>query len=94
MMDGLRSAAARHGVPLLVDGPGPVFQTYITDQAEVTDYRSFAACDRAAMARFHAGLFAAGINIVPRGLWFLSTEHTAAHVDETIAAADAVLASL
>ncbi|GAA1580006.1 MULTISPECIES: aspartate aminotransferase family protein [Kribbella] len=94
LMDGLRSAAARHGVPLLVDGPGPVFQTYITDQAEVTDYRSFAACDRAAMARFHAGLFAAGINIVPRGLWFLSTEHTAAQVDETIAAADSVLAAL
>ncbi|WP_427895919.1 aspartate aminotransferase family protein [Kribbella sp. GL6] len=94
LMDGLRSAAARHGVPLLVDGPGPVFQTYVTDQAEVTDYRSFAACDRAAMARFHAGLFAAGINIVPRGLWFLSTEHTAAQVDETIAAADSVLAAL
>ncbi|MFD7158911.1 aspartate aminotransferase family protein [Kribbella sp. NPDC059898] len=94
LMDGLRSAATRHGVPLLVDGPGPVFQTYVTDQAEVTDYRSFAACDRAAMARFHAGLFAAGINIVPRGLWFLSTEHTAAQVDETIAAADSVLAAL
>ncbi|MGZ0147514.1 aspartate aminotransferase family protein [Kribbella sp. WER1] len=94
LMDGLRTAAARHGVPLLVDGPGPVFQTYVTDQAEVTDYRTFAACDRAAMARFHAGLFAAGINIVPRGLWFLSTEHTAAQVDETIAAADSVLASL
>ncbi|GAA3128028.1 glutamate-1-semialdehyde 2,1-aminomutase [Kribbella aluminosa] len=94
LMDGLRTAAARHGVPLLVDGPGPVFQTYVTDQAEVTDYRSFAACDRAAMARFHAGMFAAGINIVPRGLWFLSTEHTAAQVDETIAAADSVLASL
>ncbi|MFF0346022.1 aspartate aminotransferase family protein [Kribbella sp. NPDC004875] len=94
LMAGLRAAAARHGVPLLVDGPGPVFQTYITDQDAVTDYRSFAACDRAAMARFHAGLFAAGINIVPRGLWFLSTEHTADQVDETIAAADSVLSSL
>jgi glutamate-1-semialdehyde 2,1-aminomutase len=94
LMAGLRTAAERHGVPLLVDGPGPVFQTYITDQAEVTDYRSFAACDRAAMARFHAGLFAGGINIVPRGLWFLSTEHTAAQIDETIAVADSVLSSL
>ncbi|MGW5194222.1 aspartate aminotransferase family protein [Kribbella sp. NPDC004138] len=94
LMAGLRTAAERHGVPLLVDGPGPVFQTYITDQAAVTDYRSFAECDRAAMARFHAGLFAAGINIVPRGLWFLSTEHTADQVDETLAAADSVLSSL
>ena len=94
LMTGLRESAERHGVPMLVDGPGPVFQTYLTDQAAVTDYRSFAACDRAAMARFHAGLYAAGINIVPRGLWFLSTEHTDEQVDETIAAADAVLRSL
>ncbi|TCC26683.1 aminotransferase class III-fold pyridoxal phosphate-dependent enzyme [Kribbella speibonae] len=94
LMDGLRAAAAKHGVPLLVDGPGPVFQTYITDQDAVTDYRTFAACDRAAMARFHAGLFAAGTSIVPRGLWFLSTEHTEDQIDETIAVAESVLSSL
>jgi glutamate-1-semialdehyde 2,1-aminomutase len=94
LMAGLRESAQRHGVPMLVDGPGPVFQTYLTDQAAVTDYRSFAACDRPAMARFHAGLYAAGINIVPRGLWFLSTEHTDAQIDETIQAADDVLRSL
>ncbi|WP_165553644.1 aspartate aminotransferase family protein [Kribbella capetownensis] len=94
LMAGLRESAERHGVPMLVDGPGPVFQTYLTDQAAVTDYRSFAACDRAAMARFHAGLYAAGINIVPRGLWFLSTEHTDEQIDETIQAADDVLRSL
>ncbi|WP_406046881.1 aspartate aminotransferase family protein [Kribbella sp. NBC_00889] len=94
LMTGLRESAQRHGVPMLVDGPGPVFQTYLTDQAEVTDYRSFVACDRPAMTRFHAGLYAAGINIVPRGLWFLSTEHTDDQIDETIRAADDVLASL
>jgi glutamate-1-semialdehyde 2,1-aminomutase len=94
LMAGLRRAAATHGVPLLVDGPGPVFQTYVTDQKAVTDYRSFAACDRVAMARLHAGLLAEGVNIVPRGLWFLSTEHTDAQIDETVAIADSVLAGL
>ncbi|GAB3814998.1 aspartate aminotransferase family protein [Kribbella italica] len=94
LMAGLRAAGERHGVPLLVDGPGPVFQTCVTDQAAVTDYRSFAACDRATMGRFHAGLFAQGISIVPRGLWFLSTEHTGEQIEETIAIADAVLAGL
>ena len=93
-MAGLHASAERHGVPLLVDGPGPVFQTYITDQEAVIDYRSFAACDRVTMARFHAGLYAAGVNIVPRGLWFLSTEHTEEQIDETIATADSVLAAL
>lgn len=94
LMAGLRASAAKHGVPFLVDGPGPVFQTYITDQDAVTDYRSFVACDRAAMSRFHEGLIAGGVNIVPRGLWLLSTEHTDAQVDETIAIADDVMAAL
>lgn len=94
LMDGLRQIAGRHGVPLLVDGPGPVFQTYITDQPAVRDYREFAACDRAAMARLHELLLAGGVNIVPRGLWFLSTEHTADHVAETLEVAEAAFARL
>ncbi|SDS31867.1 aspartate aminotransferase family protein [Microlunatus soli] len=94
LMDGLRAAARRHGVPMLVDGPGPVFQTCITDQPAVTDYRTFARCDRAAMARLHELLLTDGINIVPRGLWFLSTEHTTAQIEETLQIADTALAAL
>lgn len=94
LMEGLRRAATTHGVPMLVDGPGPVFQTCLTDQDAVTDYRSFAACDRAAMARFHELLQTGGVNIVPRGLWFLSTAHTDEQIDETLEVADAALARL
>lgn len=94
LMDGLREIAARHGVPLLVDGPGPVFQTYVTDQPAVRDYRAFAACDRAAMARLHELLYAGGVNIVPRGLWFLSTAHTQAQLAETLEVAEAAFARL
>lgn len=94
LMDGLREAGARHGVPLLVDGPGPVFQTYVTDQPAVRDYRDFAACDRAAMARLHTLLHQRGISIVPRGLWFLSTEHSDTLIDETLQVADDALARL
>ncbi|MFC7618988.1 aspartate aminotransferase family protein [Microlunatus sp. GCM10028923] len=94
LMDGLREIAGRHGVPLLVDGPGPVFQTYITDRPSVRDYRDFAACDRAAMARLHELLLAGGINIVPRGLWFLSTAHTQAQLAETLDVAEAAFARL
>lgn len=84
LMDGIRSAAAGAGVPMLVDGPGPVFQTYLTSAGAVRDYRDFAATDRAGMARLHAGLLRRCVNIVPRGLWFLSAAHTEADVDQTI----------
>jgi glutamate-1-semialdehyde 2,1-aminomutase len=84
LMEGLRSAAAKAGVPMLVDGPGPVFQTYFTDAPAVRDYRDFAATDRARMAWLQAALLERGVNMVPRGLWFLSTEHTEADVDATV----------
>ncbi|WP_083459142.1 aspartate aminotransferase family protein [Jiangella muralis] len=84
LMAGLRDVAAAAGVPMLVDGPGPVFQTYLTSADAVRDYRDFAATDRAGMARLHAGLLRRGINIVPRGLWFLSAAHTEADIDHTV----------
>lgn len=93
LADGLGEAAATAGVPLLVDGPGPVVQTYVTTADAVRNYRDFAATDRAAMARLHGLLMERGVNTVPRGLWFLSAAHTEADIDETVAlAADALRA--
>lgn len=94
LMAGIRAAAQRHGIPVLVSGPGSVFQVYVTESSDVRDYRDFAACDRPRMARLHELLLERGINTVPRGLWFLSTAHTAAHVDETLRAVDAAFAAL
>lgn len=84
LMAGLRAAAAAANVPLLVDGPGPLFQIYFTDQPAVRTYRDFAACDRQRMARLHAALLSRGINMVARGLWFLSAAHSDADIDHTV----------
>ncbi|WP_283139481.1 aspartate aminotransferase family protein [Rhizohabitans arisaemae] len=91
LMEGLRAAAAKAGVPLLVDGPGPVFQTYFTDASAVRNYRDFAATDRAMMSRLHAALLDRGVNMVPRGLWFMSTEHSSADIDATVDAFSSAL---
>jgi glutamate-1-semialdehyde 2,1-aminomutase len=93
LRDGLRSVAEQRSVPLLVDGPGPMLQTCFTDQPAVRNYRDFAATDRAAAARLHRGLLECGINIVPRGLWFLSAAHTAEDVDRAVEAVDGILAT-
>ncbi|HEX5120772.1 MAG TPA: aspartate aminotransferase family protein [Pseudonocardiaceae bacterium] len=93
LADGLRVAAGKAGVPLLVSGPGPVVQTYLTDATEVRNYRDFAATDRDTMAHLHGLLMDRGVNIVPRGLWFLSTAHTVDDIDRTVeVAADAFAA--
>lgn len=94
LMEGIRDAAAKAGVPLLVDGPGPVFQTYFTDAEAVRDYRGFAATDRAMMARLHAELLDRGVNMVPRGLWFLSTAHTETDIAATVDAFTGALRAL
>ncbi|MFI9592348.1 aspartate aminotransferase family protein [Nonomuraea sp. NPDC052265] len=94
LMRGLSEAAAKAGVPMLVDGPGPVFQTYFTEAPAVRDYRDFAATDRAMMGRLHAALLDRGINMVPRGLWFLSTAHTEEDIAATVEAFSAALNSL
>ncbi len=91
LMEGIRERAAAAGVSVLVDGPGPVFQTCFTDRAAVRDYRDFAATDKVAAARFHAELTARGVNVVPRGLWFLSAAHTDEDVESTLAAVEDVL---
>ncbi|MFC5833817.1 aspartate aminotransferase family protein [Nonomuraea insulae] len=94
LMRGLTEAAAKAGVPMLVDGPGPVFQTYFTEAPAVRNYRDFAATDRAMMGRLHAALLDQGVNMVPRGLWFLSTAHTEADIADTVEAFSAALNSL
>ncbi len=94
LMEGIRAAARDAGTALLVDGPGPVFNIYLTDQAEVTNYRDYAACDQAGMADLQAALMDRGVNMVGRGLWFISTAHTEEDVDQTIAAVADALVSI
>lgn len=94
LAEGLRAAGARAGVPLLVSEAGPLVQTYLTTATEVRDYRDFAATDRAAMARLHGLLMERGVNVVPRGLWFLSTAHTTEDVDAAVALTEEALAAL
>jgi glutamate-1-semialdehyde 2,1-aminomutase len=86
LMAGIRQAAEAAGVPLLVEGPGPVFNIYFTDQPAINNYRDYARCDLAAMGRLHTALLDRGVNMVGRGLFFLSTAHSEADIDQTVAA--------
>ena len=94
LMDGIASAAYEHGVELLVEGPGPLFQTYFTDRREIRNYRDLFAVDDERARRFHNALLDEGVNIVGRGLWFLSSAHDEEDVEQTLLAVDTVLSSL
>jgi glutamate-1-semialdehyde 2,1-aminomutase len=95
LMAGLRRAAERAGIQLLVQGLGTVFNTAFAVGGQVTDYRSFQRnTDSGQLRRFLHALQEHGVRPTSRGTWFLSTAHTDADIEETIGSAEAALSSL
>ncbi|MBI1779121.1 MAG: aspartate aminotransferase family protein [Proteobacteria bacterium] len=94
LMEGLKQLARKHGLPLLVQGLGAVFNTAFTDQPAISDYRSAARADAALLTRFVDLLQEEGVRITTRGTWFLSTAHTDQQIEASIAATDKALAKL
>lgn len=92
---GLTQAARDAGVPFCADALGGMFGLYFTD----TVPRSFAGVQRCDIARFNAFFHAmldAGVYFAPSAYeaGFVSSAHDDAVLDETIAAARSVFASL
>lgn len=85
---GIADRARAGGIDLLTSGPGPIVQTYLTNRDTVEDYRQYATIDPARTRRFHAALLDQGVNSVSRGLWFLSTAHDDADVEQTLDTVD------
>jgi glutamate-1-semialdehyde 2,1-aminomutase len=94
LMDGLTALAARHGVPVKVQGAPAIFQVHFTDGPGPRNYREAEACDRDRALAFHRALQEEGIRINQQAKFFLSSAHDDAIVEETLAAADKVMAAL
>ncbi|HEV2438675.1 MAG TPA: aspartate aminotransferase family protein [bacterium] len=87
LMAGLREAGAARGVPVLTQGPGPVFQMWITDRTSIEDAPTARTAGAAAYEVFAAAMRRRGVRVLPSGRWLVSTAHTAEHVGRTVAAA-------
>ena len=94
LMQGLASLAAKHRLPMRVQGLPAIFQVFFTSGPAPRNYREAAACDRDRVLAFHRALQEEGIRINQAGKWFLSTAHDDAIIDETLAAADRAMATL
>ncbi len=93
LMAGLRAEAERIGTDLLVQGIGPVFNTTF-GRGPVRNYREYFATDRARQRLFLRALLDRGVRVTARGTWFLSSAHSEADIDQTIAAAGDALAAI
>jgi glutamate-1-semialdehyde 2,1-aminomutase len=81
LMTGLGTAARRHGLSVTCSGPPAIpFMSF----ANETDWRR--------SQRFCAEMALRGVFFHPHHNWFVSTAHTDAELDQTLAAADAAFA--
>jgi glutamate-1-semialdehyde 2,1-aminomutase len=91
LRNGLAAAFADSGREAEIVGYPAVFNVRF-GAMNATDYRTSRAADRAAYANFAYSLLKRGVRILPRGTWFLSSEHDHAQVDRTLSAVRAALA--
>ncbi|MBF6605198.1 MAG: glutamate-1-semialdehyde 2,1-aminomutase [Chloroflexi bacterium] len=86
LMDGMRGIFERAGVPVSVQGVGPMFQFWFSE-TPIVDYRDAAehlnSPKYAALAR---ALIDRGVLVHPSNieLWFVSTVHSDADIEETL----------
>lgn len=93
LTEGLTASAKKHGVSFCAQSVGGMFGLYFADQVP-TGYAEVMACDAKAFNRFFHAMLDAGVYLAPSAFeaGFVSAAHTAADIDATIEAADAVFA--
>ncbi|MCC6488882.1 MAG: aspartate aminotransferase family protein [Candidatus Hydrogenedentes bacterium] len=96
LMDGLRTLSMDAGAPLAMRGVGTVFSaTFLPRDAQpVTDYRSARQTDYSRGRALWLALQERGVQITSMGIWFVSTAHTPADIDQTLSAAKDALAAI
>lgn len=90
LMSGIAEAAEAAGLPVLVQGCGPVFHVGFTSLGSVRNFGDMAAYDKGMYAHFARGMQERGVRVIGRGLWYVSAAHTGAEIEHAIATARAV----
>jgi len=95
LVEGLAAAAARHGVPFATDSEGGMFGFFLLP-ALPQNYQQVMQSDGARFNRLFHGLLERGVYIAPAlyEAGFVSAAHSEDDIAQTLAAAEAVFASL
>ena len=96
LVDGLAAAALDADIPVAVENQGGMFGLVFTDAGPVRSYAQVAAADIERFKRFFHGMLDQGIYMAPSAFeaGFVSIAHSEEDLDETIAAAAKVFATL
>jgi glutamate-1-semialdehyde 2,1-aminomutase len=86
IMRGIRDAAGRRGLPVLVAGFGTAFAVHFTPKVELMEYRDLFSDDAEALRRLVVALLEEGVYILPDGRLYVSVVHSEEDAAETVAA--------
>ncbi|WP_429111103.1 glutamate-1-semialdehyde 2,1-aminomutase [Aeromonas rivipollensis] len=94
--EGLKAAAAKHGVPLAITYVGGMFGFFFTDETEITRYEQVTRCDMERFKRFYHLMLEEGVYLAPSAYeaGFLSLAHGDKEIEHTLAAAERSFAKL
>ncbi len=94
--EGLRAAAARHGIPLAITYVGGMFGFFFTEEPEITRYEQVTRCDMERFKRFYHLMLEEGVYLAPSAYeaGFLSLAHGDMEIEHTLAAAERSFAKL
>jgi len=93
---GIRTALAKHGLPYAVVTDESIVDFKFRAGAPNRNFDDALAADKCAYARYYHAMFERGILLPPsqNEVMFVSTAHTHADIDETVAAVDESLAAV
>ena len=96
LLNGLKAIADDIGIPLQVQQAGGMFGIYFTDSKNLSSYEAMTNCDVAAFREFFHGMLKRGVYLAPSAFeaGFISSSHTQADLEETLAAAQETLTEM
>jgi len=94
LADGIRSSLERYGMKGIVNQVGPVLHMMFIDADTVNDFDTFNTRDAGLYARFAELMLNEGVLLRMNGLWYISTAHTQADINQTLQVVDRVLDQL
>jgi glutamate-1-semialdehyde 2,1-aminomutase len=89
LLDGLEREAEAAGIPLLTTQAGAMFGVFFTGAGKVVNFAQAGQCDTEAFKRFFHLMLERGVYLAPSAYeaGFVSSAHTAEHIEATVNAA-------
>jgi glutamate-1-semialdehyde 2,1-aminomutase len=96
LAEGFKTLANKHGIAMSVNYAGSMFGLFFTDVERVTNYQQAVSCNTAQFNHFYHGMLDNGVYLAPASYeaGFVSAAHSDDIVQQTLAIADKVLASV